>query len=365
MTSRSINYDAQQFAPESEKSELHHLIVDANSIIENDIQQRVRDERKEILRLWFFPPVMLLLLLIHFTFGHQAEAKEATEQHSRNISCIVELGRDRLRKRVAVQRKKRLDEQRKEENEVVERKRTIAKQKQLAERQRTNRGDTYKRNLQKLEEESRSLRALMLNGDISASEYENKLREMKATAEGIQKKAQADQFNLALPVLLSSQTAHSIANRYVSASSLLDALKERFLNGELSKEEYQRLVIQVRESGSAEESRSGLTEHNLGRTQETAGFCASCGTVLGEVFFKCKQCGTLNCMNCRDGGSRLCIKCSPKSSSDLGSADTCRSCGQKLPEEYFKCRICGGLFCLECRDKKNRCCRACAAQSNR
>jgi hypothetical protein len=38
-------------------------------------------------------------------------------------------------------------------------------------------------------------------------------------------------------------------------------------------------------------------------------FCASCGIVLRDVFFRCQKCGELNCLDCRDQDNACCIEC--------------------------------------------------------
>jgi upstream activation factor subunit UAF30 len=44
--------------------------------------------------------------------------------------------------------------------------------------------------------------------------------------------------------------------------------------------------------------------------------CAYCGMVIGEDYFKCRICGKLNCLDCRNTKQKCCIKCAedlPKS----------------------------------------------------
>jgi upstream activation factor subunit UAF30 len=89
-------------------------------------------------------------------------------------------------------------------------------------------------------------------------------------------------------------------------------------------------------------------------------FCASCGVILRDVFFRCQKCGKLNCMECRNDLDKCCIECEPKSPAVRRKASKCSSCGERLSDESYECQQCGKLFCLDCWDDDSNCCNECA-----
>ncbi len=50
-------------------------------------------------------------------------------------------------------------------------------------------------------------------------------------------------------------------------------------------------------------------------------FCGYCGLILGEQYFKCRICGQLNCLECRNSEHKCCVKCAE----GLGEAEPSKS----------------------------------------
>jgi polyribonucleotide nucleotidyltransferase len=57
-------------------------------------------------------------------------------------------------------------------------------------------------------------------------------------------------------------------------------------------------------------------------TMDLKEFCASCGVILRDVFFRCQKCGKLNCMECRNEIEKCCMECAPNLPAISGMAST-------------------------------------------
>jgi upstream activation factor subunit UAF30 len=49
---------------------------------------------------------------------------------------------------------------------------------------------------------------------------------------------------------------------------------------------------------------------------DTREFCAICGVILSDVFFRCLGCEKIHCTDCHDARSRRCVECGETSASE-------------------------------------------------
>ena len=107
--------------------------------------------------------------------------------------------------------------------------------------------ERYRAELSRMPERLRQVRTAFLNGELTAAQFDESQTQLREKAERILAAARAEGLELSLPVGM-AETEVPAGQLAEGSGAVLDELREKFLDGSLSEEDYLRLAKAARGS---------------------------------------------------------------------------------------------------------------------